>query len=88
MYNYWTYIIKSVKFGNYYIGQSSNISKRLKNHNLKKSKSSKPFSPWIVIYQKGFATRSEAVKHERYLKSIKKRNFLEKIIKNNHFNSM
>jgi len=79
--NYCTYIIESELDGRYYVGQSRDCSERLIAHNLGKSKSTRPYRPWHFMYVRGFETRSEAMKHEKYLKSFKKRMYLEKYIR-------
>ena len=77
---YFVYIIKSLKNGKYYIGQTNNIERRLKDHNRGKDHSSKIGMPWILVLKEIFESRKEAVNRERYLKSFKKRDKLEKLI--------
>jgi putative endonuclease len=77
---FFTYIIKSLNNNSYYIGQTDNIENRLIYHNSGRNKSTKRYLPWIVVYKKIFETRVEAVKYESYLKSLKSRKALEKII--------
>jgi putative endonuclease len=77
---YHTYIIKSLKNNLYYIGHTNNTVNRLKDHNKGKNKYTKPYLPWDLVYTKFFNTRSEAMKHEKELKSLKSRKALEKII--------
>ena len=66
---YYVYIIYSVDFDRYYVGLSSNVSKRLEALNLGAVKSSKAFRPWEVIHTEMFETRIEARKREKYFKS-------------------
>ena len=77
---YYTYILKSKRDNSYYIGYTQNLNKRISEHNSGKSKSTKSRRPYELIYRKGYETRSEAVRYERYLKSLKKREYLEKVI--------
>ncbi len=77
---FYTYILQSKTTNKYYIGSTQNIEKHLTQHNSGKSKSTRYDRPWELKYQKDFFTRSEAVRYERYLKSLKKRIQLEKII--------
>jgi len=77
---YWTYILESLKTRKYYIGSTNNLERRLSDHNRGKDHFSKCGKPWKLIYKKGFSTRDEAVVFERYLKSLKKRKCLLKII--------
>ena len=67
---YFTYILKSEKTGNHYYGHSSNLEKRLKDHNDGKVRSTKAHRPWSVIYYEKFETKSEAMQREYFFKSI------------------
>ena len=77
---YFTYIIKSVKTGKLYIGQTNNIENRIWKHNSNKVFSTKNRGPWKLIYVKEFTSRSKAMKYERKLKSLKNKDYLLKII--------
>lgn len=77
---FWVYILKSKKTYGYYIGQTSNLLKRFKDHNSGKGKFTKSGLPWDLIYSEEFHTRAEAMKREKHLKSYKKRESLEKLI--------
>jgi len=68
---FYLYIIYSKSFNRWYIGSSNNIHDRLRRHNAGNSKSTKSYRPWLLLYYEEFTTRSEAVKREYYLKSIK-----------------
>ena len=70
------YVIYSTKFDRLYIGQTSDISKRLIQHNSGLSKSTKHYVPWKVIYNEELKTRSESMKREKELKSHKGRDFI------------
>lgn len=74
---YTVYFLKSCAKERYYIGCTTNIEKRLKEHNLGKTKSIKPYKPWKLIYREEFSNKKEAYKREWYLKHPK--GYLEKI---------
>jgi putative endonuclease len=67
---YFAYILKSCKSGIHYYGSSADPQKRLFEHNAGKQRFTKGHMPWILIYQEAFTTRAEAVKRERFFKSI------------------
>ncbi len=67
--NFTLYILKSINYNHYYIGQTKNIKDRLKLHNLGKVKSTKRFKPWKLVYKEEFNSREVVVKREKYLKS-------------------
>ncbi len=78
---FFTYIIQSETSGRYYIGSTQNIEERLKRHNTGRSTYTKNKGPWKLVYNEGYKTRSEALKREYYLKSLKSRTRIEKLIK-------
>ena len=78
---YCTYILQSKKDDKYYIGSTDNLVKRLKRHNKGHSRYTKGRGPFLLIYKEVYRTRSEAKKREYYLKSLKKRGAIGKIIK-------
>ena len=70
---YFVYVLKSESSGKSYVGHTSNLSKRLVEHNNGKSLSTRNKGPWKLIYQEEYPTRSEAANRERYFKSVKGR---------------
>ena len=47
---YIVYAIKSELDGRVYVGFSADVDKRLKEHNSGKTKSTKGFRPWFIIF--------------------------------------
>jgi putative endonuclease len=78
---YSTYILQSSKNGRYYIGYTDNLKRRLKQHNTGQSRYTKGRGPYLLIYKENFITGSEAKKREYYLKSLKSKKAIEKLIK-------
>jgi len=66
---YFVYAIKSEVDGRIYVGFSQDLEKRLKEHNSGKTKSTKGFRPWKIIFSEICQTRIEARKREKYYKS-------------------
>ena len=67
--NYFVYVIKSEINGRLYKGQTSNIENRLKEHNSGKTRSTKGYLPWKLVYFEEFITREEAILREKYFKT-------------------
>ncbi len=63
------YALKSEKDGRIYVGFTQDINRRLKEHNSGKTKSTKGWAPWFVIFTEEVETREEARAREIYLKS-------------------
>lgn len=66
---YFLYILNSLDKKHWYIGSSSNIELRLLQHNLGKTRSTRPYRPWQMVYFEDFQTKSDAYKREYFLKS-------------------
>ncbi len=65
---FYVYIIKSEDYNWYYVGMSSDVDKRLKEHNGGKTRSTKNRRPFKLVFKKAFGSRKEARDFERYLK--------------------
>ena len=63
------YAIKSISRNYLYVGLTNNLEKRFKRHNKGYEKTTKPYSPFKIIFTEKFKTRLEARKREKYLKS-------------------
>ena len=65
------YILQSeIRKDKFYLGITDRPEERLIEHNRKQTYSTRKWSPWKKIYQEEFNTKAEAMKKERYLKSI------------------
>ena len=78
---FFVYVLKSKSTGQFYTGQSSGITKRLEQHNAGGSRSTKNRGPWEIVHQEMFATRAEAMRREKELKTGKGREELKRILK-------
>lgn len=77
---FYTYVLYSSEHNKIYIGQSSDLQKRLFEHNTGMSKYTKRYLPWEIIFKEEFDSRSEAMKREKELKSQKGREFIWNLI--------
>ena len=68
-YMYYLYAISSTKRNYIYVGITSNIERRLNQHNSGYNKTTKSYRPFELIYQEELGTRIEARKREKYFKS-------------------
>ena len=75
------YVLRSDKTGRRYIGSSQNIESRLNEHNSGYSLATKHGAPWKLIHHEEFPTRAEAVRRERFYKTGKGRDFLDRLAK-------
>jgi putative endonuclease len=62
------YFLQSQRANRFYIGCSTDIEKRLVQHNAGYTKSTKPYRPWVLIHSEKYDTKSAAEKREWHLK--------------------
>lgn len=79
---FYVYILKSIKNGNFYIGYSTNLKKRFKQHNKGESQATKPFIPYKLIFYEAFLNEKDAKNREEYLKSGYGRKTIKKMLIN------
>jgi len=72
-----TYIIYSERLESYYTGSTDNLAARLNRHNTNGSRFTARGMPWVIIYQKRFFERMEAVVHEKRIKKLGAKSFLK-----------
>ncbi len=78
------YKLKSSVNNKYYVGQTTDIEKRLLYHNSGYSKSTKAGIPWKLVYSENYDNMQQAIKRESELKKYKSRKMIEMIIDENH----
>lgn len=79
---FFVYILESEIDGRLYKGQTKDIDNRIKEHNSGKTKSTKAYKPWKLVYFETFETREEAVLREKYFKTGSGREYIkEKLLK-------
>ena len=66
---YYTYVLRSSRSHIFYYGSTSDLKKGFKEQNSGLSKSTKPHSPWKLVFYAAFETFKQAKDFERYLKS-------------------
>lgn len=78
----YVYILQSKKTQSLYIGHTSDVEKRLKEHNEGKSKATRPFRPYQLVFYEAFIHKKDAKEREEYLKSGWGRRAIKKMLKN------
>ena len=77
---YFVYVLKSEIDGRLYKGQTTDLEKRVKEHNSGKTKSTKGYVPWKLVYFEKFNLIEKALIREKYFKTGSGREFLNKIL--------
>ncbi len=74
------YILYSTKLNKYYVGSTTDIDRRLQEHNRGKEKFTKTGMPWNLVYKEMFNDLKAARQRELYIKKMKSRKFIEALI--------
>jgi putative endonuclease len=74
------YVLRNLATGRSYTGATSDLEVRLAQHNSDQSRSTKHRSPWTLIHREEFSTMAEALRRERFLKSGKGRDELQRLL--------
>jgi len=80
------YILRSESTGQFYIGHTNDLVRRIEQHNDPKYSGSKHTKrskgPWYCVYSEEFNSRSEAMEREKQIKRYKSRKAIEQLILN------
>ena len=72
------YILKSEKAEKTYTGSTTDLDRRLHEHNNGRGTFSSRYTPWKVVYTEECNTIEEAREREQYLKSAAGRKYIRK----------
>lgn len=64
-----------------YIGYTNDLRKRLKEHNQGFNKSTKPYTPWRIIYYEACLDEDDARRREDYLKKTQGQRLIKRRLK-------
>jgi len=78
---FYTYVIQSKKNDELYIGYTSDLRKRLIEHNQGLNLSTKKYKPWIIIYYEACIDEKDAKRREGYLKTTQGGRLLKRRLK-------
>jgi len=73
---YLVYILKSLKDGRLYIGQTNNVNERIQRHNDGRVNATRNRRPLELIHKEIYNSRTDAMKREKYLKSLKSSKYI------------
>lgn len=67
---HYVYLLQSVEFARQrYVGLTSDLKQRLKDHNARKSPHTAKYAPWTLVTYLAFSNKRKAEDFERYIKS-------------------
>ena len=78
---YYVYVLQSEIDISWYIGDTSDIDKRIIEHNSGKTATTNRKKPWSIIYFEASKSKEDAIAREKYLKSGMGRRYLKNRLK-------
>jgi len=72
---YTVYILQSQFDRSFYVGYTSNLERRLLEHNEGRSRYTAKKRPWLLFYSEDYSSKREALIRERFLKRQRNRHF-------------
>ncbi|KKS84304.1 MAG: GIY-YIG nuclease superfamily protein [Candidatus Gottesmanbacteria bacterium GW2011_GWA1_43_11] len=84
---FYVYVLQSMKNDTIYIGFTTDLKKRLQEHNLGLTSSTKRFLPWELIYYEACRNKQDAIRREKYLKTNQGGRLLKRRLKEYFFQS-
>jgi putative endonuclease len=76
---FYCYVVRSQKTGRRYVGSCEELDEHLRRHNAQESKATKHGVPWTLVHYEIFSARSEALNRERYCKTGRGRDELDRL---------
>ena len=87
---FWVYILQSEASGTLYVGQTSDLEQRIIRHNSdepgSKRYTHRQKGPWVLLHSERYATRSEAMRREKFLKSGQGREWVKQAMLDGQLN--
>ena len=77
---YTLYILHSKSINRYYVGYTNDIDRRISEHNRIKGKYTDAGLPWILVYTESYDSKKEAMKREKFIKSMKSKQFISELV--------
>ncbi|MDD5010942.1 MAG: GIY-YIG nuclease family protein [Phycisphaerae bacterium] len=80
--NYYVYVLQSEKDRSFYIGLTSDIQKRLKEHTSGEVSTTKSRRPLKLVYWEGCLNQKDAARREKYLKTTWGKRYIKNRLEN------
>ncbi len=74
------YILFSSRLDKYYVGSTTDMERRMEEHNRGKEKFSSTGVPWILVYKEIFEELADARKREIEIKKQKSRKYIKSLL--------
>jgi putative endonuclease len=74
---FYTYVLRSKTDGKLYIGYTENLKRRVEEHNIGHTNSTKLRGPLVLVYYEACLNKYKAISREKYFKTGFGRRFLK-----------
>lgn len=78
---FYVYILQSLRDKKFYVGYSSNLKRRLKEHETGGSTSTKRRLPFRLLYYEAHTSEKDAKRREKYFKTNKGKSSLRQMLR-------
>ncbi len=78
---HYVYVVQSLKDSQLYIGYTTDLIRRIKEHNRGLNRSTRPYLPWKLVYCEACLDLRDAKRREGYLKTNQGARLLKRRIK-------
>lgn len=78
---HYVYVLRSLNDGMFYFGHTSDVFRRLEQHNNGSTKSTAPRRPFELIYFEAHRNKYDAIRREKYFKTTAGRNTIRYMIR-------
>ena len=78
---HYVYLSQSLKNNSLYIGYTTDLKRRLKEHNQGMTFSTKSYIPWQLIHYESYKNEHDAKRREKYLKTNQGSRLLKRMLK-------
>lgn len=79
---YYFYILRSIKNNKLYLGQTTDLKKRLNSHNSGENTATKPNIPYELIFYSAFKNKRDTINCEQYFKTTAGWKRIRKMLEN------
>jgi putative endonuclease len=79
---HYVYVLQSEKDREFYVGCTSDVEKRVEEHNSGQVQSTKMRLPMKLVYWEGCISRQDAIRREEYLKTAWGKRYIKGRVRN------
>jgi putative endonuclease len=78
---YYVYVLRSLKDDKFYIGYTTDLRKRFQEHQDGFVTSTKPRTPFELIFFEAYRNKYDAIRREKYLKTSKGKSTVRQMLR-------